>query len=227
MVEIESHDYGGSLILPWYGLNKPSSAYYASHLSVHTFVISEVTRYGAKHKMFLYDERAAGKDADALCSLRFKHYITKYINARDSKTLDRTPRILFVILDNCVGQNKSQCVLKLFSVLTILGVYDRIVLHFLESGHSHGYPDIGYAHGKSRLKEELFVPQSMANLMNTIEGIDAKVIDFTDAQEADYTFRLGWDACFANFLTRIPNLQGITFINYKFLVLKLTFTFSN
>ena len=214
-MEIESHDYGGNLILPWFGLHKPSSAYYASHLTVNVFVMSQITRYGAKHKLILYDERAAGKDADALCSLRFKHYMEKYIQNRDDKSFLSRPKFLFIILDNCVAQNKSQTVLMLFCLLTVLGIYDRIILHFLESGHSHGSPDIGYAHAKSRLKEELFVPQSMANLMNTVEGIDASVIDFTDFESNDYVFRLGWGTLFSKYFTRIPALRGIAVIHFN------------
>ena len=93
-------------------------------------------------------------------------------------------------------------------MLTVLGLYDRIVLHFLESGHSHGSPNIGYAHAKSRLKEELFIPQSMANLMNSIEGIDASVVDFTDVESENYTFRLGWGPLFAKYFSKIPALTG-------------------
>jgi hypothetical protein len=139
----------------------------------------------------------------------------KYIQNRDDKSFLSRPKFLFIILDNCVAQNKSQAVLMLFCMLTVLGIYDRIILHFLESGHSHGSPDIGYAHAKSRLKEELFVPQSMANLMNTVEGIDASVIDFTDFESNDYVFRLGWGALFSKYFTRIPALRGTTVIYFN------------
>jgi hypothetical protein len=191
VVEVESHDYGGSLILPWFGLRKPSKAYYASNLSIHVFVISQITRFGAKHKLVLYDERAAGKDADALCSLRLNHYMNQYILDRDLKRLHLRPKFLFVVLDNCVGQNKSQYVLMLFAAITVLGLYDRVILHFLEPGHSHGSPDIGYGHAKLRLIEELYVPEQMAALMNTVEGINASVVDFKDVDSDEYCFRIG------------------------------------
>jgi hypothetical protein len=209
VVEVESHDYGGSLILPWFGLRKPSKAYYASNLSIHVFVISQITRFGAKHKLVLYDERAAGKDADALCSLRLNHYMNQYILDRDLKRLHLRPKFLFVVLDNCVGQNKSQYVLMLFAAITVLGLYDRVILHFLEPGHSHGSPDIGYGHAKSRLIEELYVPEQMAALMNTVEGINASVVDFKDVDSDEYCFRIGWGSLFAAYFTRIPALQGI------------------
>jgi len=196
-------------VLPWFGMKKPSTAYYASNLSVHCFVISRITRFGAGHDICLYDERAAGKDADALCSLRMKHYIEQYIEDRDLKRLHLRPKFLFIILDNCVGQNKSQYVLMFFAAITIIGFYERIILHFLESGHSHGAPDIGYAHAKSRLHEELFIPQQMANLMNTVEGINASVLDFTDEESDTYTFRIGWGAIFATYFNRIPALKGM------------------
>jgi len=215
IVEVESHDYGGSLILPWFGLRKPSTAYYTSNLNIYPFIISQITRFGAQHKLLLYDERASGKDADSLCSLRFQHYINMYIQDRDLKKLHLRPKFLFVILDNCVGQNKSQYVLMLFAALTVLGFYERIILHFLESGHSHGCPDIGFAHAKSHLNEEVYIPQQMKDLMNTVEGIQAEVVDFNDFESDEYPFRVGWGPLFAKYFTRIPALQG-SLLNFHF-----------
>jgi hypothetical protein len=205
---VESHDYGGSLILPWFGLKKPSAAYYASNLSIHCFIVSKITRFGARHKMILYDERAAGKDADALCSLRLQHYFQVYMQDRDLKRLHLRPKFLFIVLDNCVGQNKSQLVLMQFAFLTIIGLYERIILHFLESGHSYGCPDIGLAHAKSRLLEELYISEQISALMNAVEGIDASVADFRNMDTDDYVFRIGWGSLFSSYFKRIPALTG-------------------
>ena len=82
--------------------------------------MSEITKFGTKHNIFVYDERAAGKDADALCSLRFYYYMRKYITSRDLNLLDKRAVYLFVIMDNQVGQNKSNAVLQLFCLLGVM-----------------------------------------------------------------------------------------------------------
>lgn len=167
-----------------------------------------ITQYGVKHHLMLYDERAAGKDADALCSLRFHHYMKPYFEQRDLKLLALRPKYLFLILDNCVGQNKSQFVLMLFQLLVCIGVFDRVVLHFLVSGHSHGTPDIGYAHAKRPLKDNYFLPEDIAKKMNSVEGINAGIVNFGDFESEDYVFRSGWGVFFKKHFKEIPALEG-------------------
>ena len=50
-------------------------------------------------------------------------------------------KFLFVVMDNCVGQNKSQNVLKFFVLMSIL-FYDRVALHYFLPGYSHMQDDI-------------------------------------------------------------------------------------
>ena len=88
-MEVESHDYGGNLVLPWFGLNRPGLDYYLSNLNIYMFVMSKVTRYGTLHNLYIYDERAAGKDGDALCSLRFNNYMMEYISQRNNNELKK------------------------------------------------------------------------------------------------------------------------------------------
>jgi hypothetical protein len=51
-----------------------------------------------------------------------------------------TPKILVVILDNCVEQNKSQLVMQFFALLSIM-FYTKVVLIYLILGHSHNIAD--------------------------------------------------------------------------------------
>ena len=182
--------------------------YYLSNLNIYMFVMSKVTRYGTLHNLYVYDERAAGKDGDALCSLRFHHYFTEYIKQRESNELRRRPRFLFIILDNCVGQNKSNCVLKMFSLLCVIGLYEGVILHYLVAGHSHGIPDVGIAHAKRALQNSNYnVPEEIVQDMNTVEGINATYIDFRDADISDtmdYPFRTGWDQTMTKYFANMP-----------------------
>ena len=61
---------------PWYGYVRPGADYYASKLAMYCFIIADISRKSNYVK--LYDERAMGKDANALCSLRFVHNLTQY-----------------------------------------------------------------------------------------------------------------------------------------------------
>lgn len=105
-VRLQCEDYGGNLTLPHYGRHRPGRDYYVSNLSVMNFIISDLT--SGINQVFLYDERAMGKGCDALCSLRWLYHFRLYINCRDNGKLSEFPDTLYLIMDNCVGQNKSQ-----------------------------------------------------------------------------------------------------------------------
>jgi hypothetical protein len=100
-------------------------------LNLYLFIVSNITS-GVNH-VYTYDERVMGKDCDALCALRFLHHFAKYKKARESG--NKMEDVLFLVLDNCVGQNKSQGVLMFFNLLSML-FYPKVVLHFLKKGHS-------------------------------------------------------------------------------------------
>ena len=82
-----------------------------------------------------YDERGQGKGADALCSLRLIFHLNKQAEETAPKI-----SISIRIADNCVGQNKSQTVMKFNCMLSVL-FYDELNISFLKSGHSHMAPD--------------------------------------------------------------------------------------
>jgi hypothetical protein len=85
-------DYGGNLCMPWYGEDRPGVDYYASNLSIYMFVISNLT--SGKNYVYLYDERAMGKNADALCTLRFNYHMRNYEEARAANRLSSEPDTL-------------------------------------------------------------------------------------------------------------------------------------
>ena len=57
---------------------------------------------GLNH-VFLSDERAMGKDCDALSSLRWAYHLRLFIASRDVGKLADAPDTLYLIMDNCVG----------------------------------------------------------------------------------------------------------------------------
>jgi hypothetical protein len=166
IVLLQAEDFGGNLVLPWFGSTRPSKDYFTSNLNMYFFVITNLST-GINHE-YLYDERAMGKDCDALCSLRFLYHFRQFVEARAQTQISSSPDTLYIIMDNCVGQNKSQGVFMFFSFLSML-FYKKIVLHYLESGHSHMAPDRVVSHVKKSLgKNNHFLPQQLIGRMNSV-----------------------------------------------------------
>jgi hypothetical protein len=94
-------DFGGNTSMPSYGNRRPSIDYYTSNLNQLQLIVCDLTT--GENYIYVYDERAAGKDGDTLTSLRWCHHFRLYVAARDSGTLDAEPEILFTTMDNCVG----------------------------------------------------------------------------------------------------------------------------
>jgi hypothetical protein len=102
MIQIQIKDFSGSFAMPHYGDSRPSIDYFNSNLMVSNFVV-DLTNDNTD--MFFYDKRTQGKDTDALCNLQFTYHSNKFKTMLERKQV--TPKILVVILNNCVGHNKS------------------------------------------------------------------------------------------------------------------------
>jgi hypothetical protein len=89
--------------MPHYGHSRPLADYFNFNLMVSNFVATNLTNNNSD--VFFYDERAQGKDADALCNLQFTYHLEKFKTLLSHKIA--MSKILPVILDNCVSQNKS------------------------------------------------------------------------------------------------------------------------
>ena len=133
------------------------------------FVISNLTN--GKNHVYLYDERAMGKNADALCTVRFIYNMRMHEKARAAKRLLSEPDTLYIIMDNCVGQNKSQAVLMFMLFLSQL-FYKRVVCHYLVSGHSHMCPDRVVSHAKRSIGiNNVYHPAGLVEKMNTVRNM--------------------------------------------------------
>ena len=112
---MQAEDFGGGLALPHYGFRRPSADYFNSNLILHNFVIADITK--GESNVFFYDERGQGKGADALCSMRMRFHLKRF---RRFKENGIEPALSMSLLDNCVGQNKSQVVMQFFCLLSII-----------------------------------------------------------------------------------------------------------
>jgi hypothetical protein len=66
--------------------------------------------------------------------------------------------MLLLILDNCVGQNKSKVVFMFYALLSLL-FYDKVTLLFLIPGHSHNQADCVVAWCRNKMRaQNLYTP---------------------------------------------------------------------
>ncbi|EEY62650.1 uncharacterized protein PITG_14428 [Phytophthora infestans T30-4] len=92
---------------------------FTSNLILQNFVVADISN--GVNNVYFYDERAQGKDANALCSLRLNYHLSIISRAKHNEVAP--PEVSFSILDNCVGQNKSKAVLMFFSFLSVIFPY--------------------------------------------------------------------------------------------------------
>jgi hypothetical protein len=135
-IQIQIKDFDGCFAMLHYGHSRPSTDYFNSNLMVLNFVV--VNLISNNNDVFFYDERAQGKDVNALCSLQFTYHLEKFKMLLSCKIA--MPKFLLVIFDNCVNQNKSQLVMQFFALLSIL-LYLKVVLVYLILRHSHNIAD--------------------------------------------------------------------------------------
>ena len=108
--------------------------------------------------MYYFDERGQDKGL-AFCSLRLKYHLVTFQQ-------DTPATISVSILDNGVGQNKSQKMRKFYCPLSVC-FYEEVAKLFLISGHSHMLPDRATAHTKRALKlPNVGHPKQLVNLLN-------------------------------------------------------------
>jgi hypothetical protein len=176
--------------MPHYGYRRPSSDYYNSNLIVQNFVIADVTN-GTNH-IYFYDERGQGKDGNALSSLRIAYHLTKSENTTIS--LD--------ILDNCVGQNKSNTTMMFCAMMSLL-FYKKVACLFLIPGHSHMIADRVVAWLKNSIRgKQIFHPSDFVECSNAIKSVNASFLDHTGSNS---NFFIGWDSFLGKYFKKLPS----------------------
>ncbi|EGZ22241.1 hypothetical protein PHYSODRAFT_493891 [Phytophthora sojae] len=179
-----AEDHGGGISMPYFGHSRPSIDDYNSNLILQNFVVADIS-HNVNH-VFLYDERAQGKDANALCSLR-------------------------LLLDNCVGQNKSKAVLMFFSMLSIVFPYRKVVLCFLLPVHSHNVADRVVAWCRKTTQDlNLYTPSDLLKEVNNVKGVSGVFFDHNDPKRP---FFVGWNDLLSKYF--LPPPSGYT-ANYLF-----------
>jgi len=204
IVIVRAEDFGGGFALPHYGIKRPSADYYNLNLMMHNFVISDIT--SNQNFVMFYDERDGDKGADALCSMRLAFNLKQLAAYRK---INHKPTALFGIYDNCVGQNKSQVVMKFNIMLSVL-FYERTVANYLVSGHTHMIPDRVVSWWKRHVKNvNLYTLEDIVRCANEVGRISAQLLKRTSDERP---FRVGWGALLNKHFNDLPS--GYTFNHF-------------
>ena len=196
-------DFSGNLLLPSYQSSRPGADYYSSKLHLYSFVICDVslnTNY-----VYIYDQRLAGKDCNAMCSLRLLHLLREMQLTTSNQTPH--PTQLFLCMDNNVGQNKSQIVFMFFALLSMTVYTEGVTLSFLTSGHSHFIPDRVTGNMKQSLKSKnIYCPEELLSTINIIRNVEATFLDHRVDKAQMF---MGWDKLLNAHFSEIPQLPKI------------------
>lgn len=200
-VRVIYEDFGGSVALPHYGFSRPSVDYYQSNLILNNYVIADAT--AGRSRILAYDERAQGKDGDAMCSLRMYYHLK-------NQTYSGGVHTLVNARDNCVGQNKSHLTM-MFSCLLSITLFQRVVLIFYKTGHSHMMADRVVAWCRNATRGvNLYDADEMMEAWNRVNSVDAEFISHSDPNRP---FFVQWEAVLSKYLKKLPS--GFT-SNYYF-----------
>ena len=179
-LRVSIQDYGAGIPLPHYGASQPNHDYYASNLTLNNMNFVDCGT-GICH-IYYYDERTAGKDGNCVSSIRWRE-IQQYV--RENR--DSPPRAECKVLDNCVGQNKSNTTHKFSMLLSLLIFPEGVKDIYFKVGHSHNQSDMKTAHAKKALiKKNLYTPQAVIKEVNSVKGLIGQLIESRDGVFQDW-----------------------------------------
>ena len=191
-LRVSVQDYGSGIAMPRYGADRPNHDYYANNITLHN--MNYVDCRSGHCNIYYYDERSAGKDGNSVTSLRWNETAQFIL-----KEKDKPPTAECKILDNCVGQNKSNTTHK-FSMLSSILIYpDGVTDVYFRVGHSHNTSDMKTAHAnKAMAKKNLYTPNMVITEINKMKGLTGQLIDERSGVFLDW--KLFLDKHFPNML---------------------------
>ncbi len=154
-------DYGQTTALPSLQFQRPGKNFYSSDMGVYRFFESDMVK-GIDY-CTMYDSRLMARDLNGVGTLRINRMFEMHQLYKKHSLLDYWPKVKVVILDNCTGQNKSQGIMALFSIMAVVFNIEIRCL-FLASGHSHNAADRAVAKVNRAIKgKDIFTPVQIIN----------------------------------------------------------------
>ena len=180
ILRVTVQDFGSGIPLPYYGANQPNHDYFASNITLHN--MNFVDCASGRCQISYFDERLAGKDGNSVCSLRWNNLKQHILENQTNLPLAECK-----VLDNCVGQNKSNSTHKFSMLCSMLIFPEGVTDIYFKVGHSHNQSDAKTGHAaKAMSKKNLYTPQAVAQEINKVKGLFAEVL-----HENSQVFKIG------------------------------------
>ena len=156
-------DYSTKLGLP-HLVNQPSLMYRSSHISCTPFVgyINDGEKSQFIYKIWNELDAQNGSDDSVSCLV---HFFCDFRSAYPNK------RKLYVVMDNCSKDFAGNLQLQFFSLLVLHGIFDFIMVHRLEAGHT--YMEVDAAGGlvkKLYDKRNSYVPDDIIDSAREVKS---------------------------------------------------------
>ena len=117
---------------------------------------------------YIYSEKEGNKGANDVVSL-----IMKFL--KESGYLDGNRRLkLTIMCDNCTGQNKNNCVLRLAPYLVECQYFKRVCIAYFVAGHTKNDCDMRFNNMKHEYnKKNCFTMEQLVELCNQSDYVTA------------------------------------------------------
>ena len=160
-------DASGCIPMPLRKNFQPSRDYFTSKVTLNLEIMALPTEGTAY--LYLMDGRLSKKNANAMCTMRWKFFQSLLSNTRG-----RAFDAVFRIRDNLVSENKSRQVLLFDIVVSVLCGHRGGVTCFLLPGHSHFYADSVGAAAKKELQNQVaYTSDEILDLIKTSKRVTA------------------------------------------------------
>ena len=193
-VTVQMEGFGIPLPLPYSSWQRASSADLQQSLALHQFIVCDAAA-GVNH-LFFFDERCQKEDTDVLCSLRLAYHFKKLRS-------EKPPRVSLSVLDEHSEMEKTATIFKFYALMSIL-FYERVMLLFMPSGHTHLRVDHVAAQARHCVRKTtgLMSPAGLVQRVNE-SNTNVKAI-FVDHEDPERCAWVGWKVFLDKYFSDIP-----------------------
>lgn len=179
VVRLQSEGFSTPFNMPYHSGRKRGMDDSLSAVSLHTYVINDF--HTGLNRMYMYDERTLGEDLDSISSIRFLHHMRIFIGTRSGPKSVKQPDVLYLLMDESVGPEKSQEGLMFYVILSLL-FYKKVVCHYYPESHSTMCADRAVTHARRIFGGAVneFHPTGLVAQLNDVSGKYIQFLIFLD-----------------------------------------------
>ena len=188
-------DFMQNMDLPSFGSNQPGETYYYTPVNVNTLGIVDCNNEKDHLHGYIYDEGEANKGGNVVASLIIKHLKDRGLLEEGVKR-----KKLSIIMDNCVGQNKNNYVLRLAPYLVRKGYFSHVQFVFLVVGHTKNAADRFFNALKLYYRDEnVFSMNTVIELCGRHPQVTATRVYFNDMYN--------WEDYLGSFYSKLKKIK--------------------